>query len=59
MSRGRRTNKNSASGRDLWSRRPCSQWSYCKYSRKMTARKERGIDKKLIKEGVEDDGYSD
>ena len=57
MSRGRRTNKNSASGRDLWSRRPCSQWSYCKYSRKMTARKERGLDKKLIKEGVEDNGY--
>ncbi len=52
MSRTRhhREQKNRHNGRDLWSRRPCSGYSYCAESKKLTRRLERVRKKSDIEE---------
>jgi hypothetical protein len=39
--RGHKNSRHTRQGKDLWSKRPCSGSSYCKYNRKLTARTER------------------
>lgn len=53
MSRSRHQ-KYRQNGKDLWSKRPCSGMSVCKYNRKLTARKERCIDKSVVNSEVEE-----
>lgn len=50
--------KNHHCGEDLWSNRPCSQYNYSSFNKKLTRQKERAISKQALKRILKTDNIA-